>query len=201
MKCTINDCNAQHRIFVRLPGQEKPKPFCGPHALEMKSRFSQTVPESENLAPVIDINTRERIASWSSRYAKKSPKSMVLRQLENSFSEEALEWVKDAHWVGPVQVPLDRINFEEKDSWQASHEPELVKSKIRKIKKGKRKPVILVAVPKNTKYIIVDGHHRALAYEKLNMPMTAFIGKVHHEKGDWDTMHSKQLPQDPEKKI
>jgi hypothetical protein len=35
----------------------------------MRSRFSQTTPESETLAPVIDIKTRERIASWSQRYA------------------------------------------------------------------------------------------------------------------------------------
>jgi len=201
MKCTISDCNAPHRIFVRLPNQDKPKPFCGPHALEMKSKFSQSVPESEELAPVIDIKTRERIASWSERYAKQSSKQMVLRQLEDSFPKEALEWINDAHWIGPVQVPLDRVNFEAKDHWQASHEPELVNSKIKKIKNGKRKPVVLVAAPKNTKYIVVDGHHRALAYKELDMPMTAFIGKVHHEKGDWDTMHSKQLPKDPEKKI
>jgi hypothetical protein len=35
----------------------------------MQSRFSRVVPESETLAPVIDINTRKRIASWSERYA------------------------------------------------------------------------------------------------------------------------------------
>ena len=25
MKCTISDCNVQHRTFVKLPGQDKPK--------------------------------------------------------------------------------------------------------------------------------------------------------------------------------
>ena len=69
MKCTISHCKVQHRTVVKLTGQEKPKPYCRPHTLEMQSRFSRVVPESETLAPVIDINTRKRIGSWSERYA------------------------------------------------------------------------------------------------------------------------------------
>ena len=187
MKCNAEGCNKPAKVI------HEDVPYCFDHITEAASKPAQVIN--------INVHPKFKRQSFKKRYAKQSAKNMVLFQLEDSFPEEALEWINDAHWIGPVQVPLDRVNFEAKDSWQASHEPELVKSKIRKIKKGKRKPVILVAAPKNTKYIIVDGHHRALAYEKLNMPMTAFIGKVHHEKGDWDTMHSKQLPQDPEKKI
>jgi len=201
MKCTISDCNAPHRTFVRFPGQEKPKPFCGPHALEMKSRFSQTVPESENLAPVIDIKTRERIASWSERYSKKSSEKMVWFQLIKSFDEKDMNWIKDAKWTGPIEVSLDKINFSTENTWTAEKEPKLVKSKVKKIKKGKRKPVVLIDAPKDDKYFILDGHHRALAYKKLDMPIPAFIGKVDKEKGPWDTFHTKQKPKDPEAKV
>ena len=139
--------------------------------------------------------------SWSQRYAKKSSKEMVYKQLLKSYPENAMGWVRKARWVGPVEVPLDEVDFSTKKTWRAHHEPELVDSKVKKIKKGKKKPVVLVDAPKDKKYIIIDGHHRSLAYEKLNEPMVAFIGKVDSEEGPWDTFHSKQLSKDPEAKI
>ena len=125
---------------------------------------------------------------------------MVWDQLSKSFDTKDMEWIKDAKWTGPLEVPLDEVNFSTENTWEAKHEPKLVKSKMKKIKKGKRKPVVLIDAPKDDKYIIIDGHHRALAYKKLDEPMTAFIGKVSKEKGPWDSFHNKQLPKDPEAK-
>lgn len=139
--------------------------------------------------------------NWSQRYAKKSSAEMVYKQLAKSYPTSAMSWVKKARWIGPVEVPLNEVDFSAKKTWSAYHETELVKSKIKKIKKGKRKPVVLVDAPKDKKYIIIDGHHRSLAYEKLGEPMVAFIGKVATEKGPWDTFHTKQLPKDPEAKV
>jgi len=139
--------------------------------------------------------------NWSERYAKKSADKKVWQQLEESYPEDAMGWIKDAKWTGPVEVPINQIDFSNEKSWRSWHEPELVNSKIKKIKKGKRKPVILIGAPKNDHYIIIDGHHRSLAYKRLGMPITAFIGIVDKETGDWDTFHSKQLAKDPESKI
>jgi len=59
MKCSLDNCNAVHRAFVHVPGHDDPQPFCTQHAL-----YALT-----HRAPVIDINSRRAIASWSERYA------------------------------------------------------------------------------------------------------------------------------------
>ena len=113
MKCTISDCNAQHRTFIRLPGQDKPKPFCGPHTLEMRSRFSQSTPESETLAPVIDINTRERIASWAQRYANNNPENSNQQQpaAQNSIGSHLTELYNMIWPEGPKTMASDVSNI------------------------------------------------------------------------------------------
>ena len=126
---------------------------------------------------------------------------MVWKQLKKSYDKKDMGWIKDAQWTGPVDVALDRVNFSTKKTWKAYHEPELVESKVEKIKNGKRKPVVLIDAPKDDKLFVLDGHHRSLAYEKLNSPIIAFIGKVDREKGPWDTFHTKQKPKDPEAKL
>jgi hypothetical protein len=139
--------------------------------------------------------------NWSERYAKKDSEKMVWKQLSKSFDEKDMGWVKNAKWSGPLEVSLDKIDFSTENTWSAKKQPELVQSKVKKIKKGKKKPIVLIDAPKNNKYFILDGHHRALAYKHLNMPVLAFIGKVDKEKGPWDTFHNKQKPKDPERKL
>ena len=139
--------------------------------------------------------------NWNTRYAQKRAQEIVWKQLKKSFPVDSMNWVKETLWTGPVEVPIEQVNFDNEKSWKAYKEPELVNSKKKKIKKGKRKPVVLVDAPKNNKYIIIDGHHRAMAYKQLGIPMLSLIGKVNKEKGPWDTFHSKQLSKDPEKKV
>ena len=139
--------------------------------------------------------------NWSTRYSKKDSMKMVWKQLKKSFDKKDMGWIKDTKWNGPIDVPLDQVNFSTKKTWKAYREPELVQSKVRKIENGKKKPVILIDAPKDDKFFIIDGHHRAMAYEKLNKPMIAFVGKVNKEKGPWDTFHTKQKPKDPEGKL
>jgi hypothetical protein len=51
---------------------------------------------------------------------------------------------------------------------------------------------VLVNEPNNNKLIVVDGHHRLLAYEKLGQPAMAYIASVGTITGPWSTMHSSQ---------
>lgn len=123
----------------------------------------------------------------------------VLKQLLRDYPETALGWVKDADWTGPIKVSVDQIDSSNKANWQASHEPakvERFKKRIsRHLDTGKPvKPVTLIKTPGNHKLVVVDGHHRFLAYQALGEPVTAWIGTVKKDAGPWDIMHNQQFP-------
>lgn len=144
-------------------------------------------------APSADGEIRA-VTNWKLRYAKEDPKKAVFEQLEEDYPEDAMDWINDdADWSGPEEIPLNEVDYSNRKSWRAWHEKSKVKSKIRKIQNGRKKPVVLVKTPKDDKYIIIDGHHRALAYRKLDMPVTAWVGEVKKEKGPWDEFHAKQI--------
>jgi hypothetical protein len=137
---------------------------------------------------------------WNQRYAKDKNQTAeyVMDQLEDDYPKSTMGWVKDAQWEGPTVVQLHDVNYSNKKSWRAWHEPEIIPKFKKKIKQGKMKPVLLVKTPKNDKYIIIDGHHRSLAYLEMNRPMLAWIGHVHEETGPWDTFHDQQRMVDGE---
>jgi len=129
--------------------------------------------------------------NWNIRYA--SEKRDVVTQLEEDYPEDSLDWVKnDAKWSGPEKINPDDVDYSNQSSWLASHEEQKVKKFMKKIKKGKEKPVVLVKTPKNKKFIVIDGHHRALAYKNLGKSLVAWVGEVKKEKGPWDTFHDEQ---------
>lgn len=117
----------------------------------------------------------------------------VLDQLSEDYPPEALEWIHKAQWSGPVQVPLSRIDYSNSIAWQAAEEPDKVATFERKIRGGWMKPVILVQTPHKKKLIVIDGHHRSMAYRGLNRPVMAWVGKVNADKGPWDEMHASQF--------
>ena len=100
--------------------------------------------------------------------------------MERNFPGEALGWVKDARWIGPIEVPQDRIDTDDEESWAASHQPDAVKRFAKHIKHGTghTQPVILVQHPGSQKALIIDGHHRTLAYRRLGRPVKAYVGMV-----------------------
>lgn len=107
------------------------------------------------------------------------------------YPSEAVAWMHDADWKGPVDVPADHIDPDM--SRMDDADPNHVAHFARKLKKGKLlKPVILVKIPGTDKLQLVDGHHRYLAALEMNKPIRAFIGTVTKKTGPWDTMHSKQ---------
>lgn len=116
----------------------------------------------------------------------------VFDQLLEDYPRSALGWVMHTDWRGPIEVPLHQVDFTHADTWAAAHEPGKVARFERKIRHGKRKPVILVRTPHGEKDIVVDGHHRSTAYRNLNQPVLAWVGHVHHDTGPWNTLHTQQ---------
>ncbi|MCC9307694.1 phage portal protein [Kitasatospora sp. RB6PN24] len=117
----------------------------------------------------------------------------VYDQLLANYPASTLGWVLGASWSGPTDVPLDQVSFDHEEQWAASHEPKRVKHFLKQIRrKGRTKPVVLLRTPSSQKLIIVDGHHRSLAYRQAGKPIRAWIGTVAQNHGPWDELHSSQ---------
>lgn len=157
-----------HAYTPAKPGVTPPKPFDPADALEESTPEGNTVHDTRKGASDIgDPNPVE----WRHVYA----------QLESNFPDDAIEWVKRARWIGPVNVPWDRIDDDDIDKWAASHQPDAVNRFARGIASGKGNtaPSILVQEPNSNRAFIVDGHHRALArHFKLNKPVLAYVGNI-----------------------
>lgn len=121
-----------------------------------------------------------------------------------SFPPRALEWVRKIRWIGPVNIPHDRIDYDDEDKWAASHQPEHINQFVQDMKAGKQHlhPVIMIQPPDKHKVRIVDGHHRTLAYRKMEKPVKSYVGFIPQNKGPWDETHTYQFYQgaDPRNK-
>lgn len=125
----------------------------------------------------------------------------VARQLGEDYPEDSLGWVlDDAVWSGPAEVPLDKIDFSHRRTWNAWHERDRVAGFMRKIRRKAKtgehiKPVVLVDRPdteRGTHLIVIDGHHRSLAALKAGVPVWAYTGKVDRVEGPWLEFHNRQ---------
>lgn len=116
----------------------------------------------------------------------------VFAQLAEDFPVKKLGWIRAATWIGPKRVPIDQIDTSNRESWLASQEPQRVDVFVKRFQLGKEKPIVLVMEPDNPKYIVVDGHHRTLAYDILEAPTLAYIGCVGTARGPWDELHASQ---------
>ncbi len=120
----------------------------------------------------------------------------VMNQLRSNFPEPAVEWVKRARWIGPVNIPFDRIDTHDIDTWAASHQPDAVNRFAREIKAGKGhlNPSICIQDNDSPKAILVDGHHRALARRKLGQPVLAYLGQIDPKDRELaEETHAKQF--------
>lgn len=104
----------------------------------------------------------------------------VRNLMRGRFPESALSWVPEARWIGPVQIPQDRVNDANMDSWRASRQPQDVKHYAKRVKHepGGVPPVVMVQVEGESRADVVDGHHRVLAYRKLGLPVKAYVGMI-----------------------
>lgn len=102
----------------------------------------------------------------------------------------ACGWILAGHWKKQI-VPLDEIDFSKRDNWRASKDG-TVPQYVDKIKAGKMKPVLMVKTPGNPKLVVIDGHHRTLAYESMGEPVPAYVAEMHVDHGPWLELHAMQ---------
>lgn len=140
-----------------------------------------------------------------SDYSDPSPVNAehVMNLMRSNFPEDAIQWVMRARWMGPVQIPWERIDKDAIDSWAASHQQGAVNRFAKDIKAGTghTNPSVLIQDNDSPKAIIVDGHHRALAHHKLGQPVLAYLGSIDPaDRQAAEETHSKQQHsgQDPE---
>lgn len=121
-----------------------------------------------------------------------STADQVDEQLREDYPPGARKWVHEVKWSGPERVPLEKVDYSNASSWRASHEPEHVGNFVEKIGKGWEKPIILCRRPGHDDLMVVDGHHRSLAYQKLGKAPLAYVAEADQPEGPWDEMHDQQ---------
>lgn len=120
--------------------------------------------------------------------------TVVAERMSHNFRPEGYAWVGDATWTGPRDVPLDEVDFSNEARWAAHHEAPAVDRFVARLRAGEElHPVIMVDTPGDPKLKVVDGHHRVVAYQRLNRPVTAYVGRVPTVIGPWDEAHSFQI--------
>jgi HK97 family phage portal protein len=128
-----------------------------------------------------------------------SVKTQVYAQLTPDFPAKDLTWVNEARWSGPVLVPMNELDTHDREQWVASHNPELVAQKSKKLRKrlaaGKtqlKDPIVAVEGPDGQK-VIADGHHRYLSLEQNGQDHAlCYIGHVSSNTGPWSAMGADQ---------
>lgn len=120
----------------------------------------------------------------------------VYDHLAEDYEDKDIQWVLHIAWEGPLEVPLSSIDFSNKDNWQAAQpsDQEHVDMFAEKMQEGTPKPIVLVNAPAaDSKMMIVDGHHRALAALQAGQPVPAYVGSVGRLEGPWKKLHAKQV--------
>lgn len=130
--------------------------------------------------------------------AKPVSASVIYEQLLGNYPAGSIEWVLDPSitWYGPAEVPLDQVDTQDRESWAATHQPEAVSRFAREIKAGTghTDPVVMVMEP-GRKKLVIDGHHRFEACEKLRWPCKSYVGVVSRITLAMEETHSSQVHQ------
>lgn len=116
----------------------------------------------------------------------------IMSGLQDDYPMDVLSWIPKAKWSGPQRVDLADIDFSNSSNWHAADDADKVAGQADQIANGWEKPIILVRRPGMDKLMIVDGHHRSLAYLHHQKSALAYVGEVDQVNGPWDTMHQEQ---------
>lgn len=117
---------------------------------------------------------------------------VIYRQLSANYPPDSIAWVRKIPWAGPVGVPLADIDWDSVRHWAAAHQEHHVEDFVKLLSDGKAiHPVVAVRTPGDSRVKIIDGHHRALAYRKLNRPVRAYVGSApsDDESAPWFETH------------
>ena len=110
----------------------------------------------------------------------------VYAYLARSYPSADIDWVKDAHWHNPVQVPLGQIQSGRRPG--GAYDEVKVRQLVRAIEDGTppEHPVVLVRTPSGGPLRIADGWHRVDAFRLARQKtIKAWIGDVDSNTGDW----------------
>lgn len=119
-------------------------------------------------------------------------REQVYRQLRQRFPKPAIEWVKTIRWDPVDKVPLDDFDTQDKQNWAAFHSPDHVELEVKQYEKGENDPIIGVQPPGGP-ILVIDGHHRWLAREKMGKSrIEAYVGHVPAGDGPWLYTHLSQ---------
>lgn len=118
----------------------------------------------------------------------------VYQQLADRFPKEAIAWVKLIRWDPASKIPLNEFDTADEQSWAAYRAPDHVAREVQDYKDGKNDPIVGVVGPGPTDQIlIIDGHHRYLAREKMDKnTVLSYIGHVPRDEGPWKYTHLSQ---------
>lgn len=120
----------------------------------------------------------------------------VYRQLAANYEPEGIAWVREMPWRGPGDVPLDAIDWGAEGTWAAS-QPGANTAHVARFEQRIREgaadvnPAVLVQVPGQDKLKVIDGHHRAMADNRLGRPVRAYVGLADSDRADaaWFQAH------------
>lgn len=119
--------------------------------------------------------------------APKAKASTVRHQLLANYPPGSLAWLAQAKWYGPIEVPLDAIDWDNERHWAAHHQQAKVDEFARQLQAHEPvNPGVGILRPGQAKVITVDGHHRDEACRKLGWPSRMFVGVVK----DPDAIHA-----------
>jgi hypothetical protein len=119
-------------------------------------------------------------------------REQVYNQLSGKFPKDAITWVKTVRWDPPAKYDLDEFDTDDASDWSASKDPKRVDHEIERWQSGRAHPIVTVQVGDGP-LIIVDGHHRFLARERMHKGRAlAFVGHVPNTTGPWMDTHLSQ---------
>lgn len=133
----------------------------------------------------------EAVATWLEK-APKAKAATVRQQLLANYPPESVAWVREAEWWrGPVEVPLDAIDWDDESGWAAHHQKAKVKEFMRQLRVREHvNPAVGILRPGSDRVVIIDGHHRSLACKRLGWPSRMYVGLICDEGAEKDALES-----------
>ena len=118
----------------------------------------------------------------------------VYAQLASRFPAAAIAWVKAAAWEPVQKIDLDGFDTADQSSWAAASDPKQVDHEVEKWQDGSAEPIVAVQIGNSPQYVIIDGHHRYIARERMHKKrVLAWLGHVPNADGPWMETHAFQF--------
>lgn len=117
-------------------------------------------------------------------------RQQVYDQLSKRFPKSSIEWVKSARWDPAEKIDLDEFDTASRSDWAAATDPKQVDREVQKWQDKTADPIVAIQVGSSPQLIIVDGHHRYIARERMHKSrVLAYVGRVPNSNGPWMETH------------